>query len=204
MRITFIHHGNDAFYGGKHFDTTHYNFLVRALSEHPDVEYTRLPISGEFDATSLRGKTDAIVLAAIRNYNISKITGLKSLDVPVLARTGDFHDSRRYGTGAKNYDDWGVDCLFNFMSEKYFYDWYPAHMNYKTIFFGVEPSLYEAPKPYDRRIKGQILVSGAADDVDPARKQNAILEVAAAQHEVFYKAPADVGAPVNRAERSHV
>ncbi len=167
MRITFIHHGNDVFYSGKHFDTTNYNFLVRALSEHPDVEYTRLPISEEFDATSLRGKTDAIVLAAIRNYNIPKITGLKSLGVPVLARIGDPHDSKRYGTGAKNYDEWGVDCLFSFISAKYFYDWYPTHMNYKTIFFGVEPSLYKAPKPYDQRIKEQILVSGAADDVDP-------------------------------------
>ena len=167
MRITFIHRDNDKFYSGKHFDNTHYNFLVRALSEHPDVEYTRLPISGEFDATGLRGKTDAVILSAIRNYNIPKITGLKSLDVPVLARVGDFHDSKRYGTGSKNYDDWGVDCLFNFMPAQYFYDWYPAHMNYKTIFFGVEPSLYRTPKPYDQRIKGQILVSGAADEVDP-------------------------------------
>ena len=167
VRITFIHHANDKFYGGQHFDNTSYNFLVRALSEHPDVEYKKLPISREFDATGLKGKTDAVVLSAVRDYNIPKITGLKSLDVPVLARTGDFHDSKRYGTGAKNYDDWGVDCLFNFMSSRYFYDWYPAHMNYKTIFFGVEPSLYKAPRPYDQRIKDQILVSGAADAVDP-------------------------------------
>ncbi len=167
MRVTFIHHANDKFYSGTHFDNTHYNFLVRALSEHPDVEYTRLPISEEFDATSLRDKTDAVILSAIRDYNIPKITGLKSLDVPVLAKVGDFHDSKRYGTGGKNYDGWGVDCLFNFMHSQYFYDWYPTHMNYKTIFFGVEPSLYETPKPYDQRIKGQILVSGAVDEGDP-------------------------------------
>ena len=167
MKITFIHHADDKFYNGKHFDNTHYAFLVRALSEHPDVEYTKLPIFGEFDATNLKGKTDAVVLSAIRDYNIPKIIGLKSLDVPVLARVGDFHDSKRYGTGVKSYDNWGVDCLFNFMSSRYFYDWYPAHMNYKTIFFGVEPSLYRTPKPYDQRIKEQILVSGAADDVNP-------------------------------------
>lgn len=167
MKITFIHHTNDKFYGGQHFDNTSYNFLIRALSEHPDVEYTRLSISSEFDATRLMGKTDAVVLASVRDYNIPKITGLKSLRVPVLARIGDFHDSKRYGTGAKNYDNWGVDCVFNFMSSKYFYDWYPSHMNYKTILFGVEPSLYETPKPYDRRIKDQILVSGAVDSVDP-------------------------------------
>lgn len=167
MRVTFIHHANDKFYSGSHFDNNYYNFLVRALSEHPDVEYTKLPISQEFDAASLKGKTDAVVLSAIRDYNIPKVTGLKSLDVPVLARVGDFHDSKRYGTGAKNYDDWGVDCIFNSMSSRYFYDWYPTHMNYKTIFFGVEPSLYKTPKPYDRRIKEQILVSGATDEVDP-------------------------------------
>ena len=171
MRITFIHHADDKFYGGTHFDNTHYNFLVRALSEHPDVEYTKLPISGEFDATRLKGKTDAVVLSAIRDYNIPKITGLKQLGVPVLARTGDFHDSRRYGMGAKNYDDWGVDCLFNFMSSRYFYDWYPTHMNYKTIFFGVEPSLYESPRPYDQRAKDQILVSGTADEVSPLARR---------------------------------
>ena len=167
MRIVFIHRANDKFYSGKHFDKSLYNFLVRAVSEHPDVEYTRLPISREFDATSLKGKTDAVVLSAIRDHNIPKITGLKSLNVPVLARIGDFHDSARYGTGAKNYDDWGVNCLFNFMSSQYFYDWYPAHMNYRTVFFGVEPSLYRTPKPYGQRIKEQILVSGVTDEVDP-------------------------------------
>ena len=167
MRITFIHHTSDKFYSGMHFNNAHYNFLVRALSDHPDVEYTKLQISEEFDATSLKGKTDAVVLSAIRDYNIPKIIGLKSLDVPVLARIGDIHDSKRYGTGAKNYDDWGVDCLFTCVPSQYFYDWYPTHMNYKTIFFGVEPSLYKAPKPYDQRIKEQILVSGAIDEVDP-------------------------------------
>ena len=167
MRITFIYPANDKFYSGKYFDNNYYNFLVRALSEHPDVEYTKLPISREFDATRLRGKTDAVILSAIRNYNMPKITGLSSLDVPILAKVGDFHDSKRYGTGVKNYDDWRVDCLFNFLPVQYFYDWYPTHMNYKTIFFGVEPSLYRTPKPYDQRIKEQILVSGATDEVDP-------------------------------------
>ena len=167
MRITFIHHSNDKFYGGNYFDNNQYNFLVRALSEHPSVEYTKLPISQEFDATSLKGKTDAVILSAIRDYNMPKITGLKSLDVPVLAKIGDIHDSKRYGTGAENYDSWGVDCLFTHVSSRYFYEWYPAHMNYKMIFFGVEPSLYRTPRPYEQRIKEKILVSGATDEVEP-------------------------------------
>ena len=178
MKITFIHGADDQYYSGTNFIDSEYNFLVRALSDHPDVEYTRLPISGEFDATCLgRGGVggdrtpDAVVLSSIQAHKMPKITGLKSLGVPVLAKTGDIHDAKRYGSGAKNYDGWGVDCLFSSVPAPYFYEWYPAHMKYETIFYGIESSLYEDPPPYGLRIRDRILLSGAADDPNPLARR---------------------------------
>ena len=161
-RIAFIYKASNHFYTGKHYDNTSYEFLVKAMQRNRDVDYMLVPISGEYDAgISLKGRCDAVILAGFRDYNMPKIRGLKSLDVPVLSRCGDFHDVRRYGMGEQNYDDYGIDCVFNFMSERYFYKYYPRHMNYRTIFFGVEPSLYQNPTPFKCRIKDKILNSGA-------------------------------------------
>ena len=161
-RIAFIYKASDPFWTGRHFDNTFYEFLVRAMQRNRDVDYTLVPVSSEYDAgRSLRGRCDAVILAAFRDYNMPRIHGLKSLNVPVLSRCGDFHDVRRYGMGERNYDDYGIDCLFSFMSESDFYKYYPRHMNYRTIFFGVEPSLYQNLTPFKHRIKDKILNSGA-------------------------------------------
>lgn len=160
-RIAFIYKASDPFWTGRHYDNTLYEFLVKAMQRNRDVDYMLVPVSGEYDAgRSLKGRCDAVILAGFRDYNMPRIYGLKSLDVPVLSRCGDFHDARRYGIGERNYDDYGIDCLFNFMNEKYFYKYYPRHMNYRTIFFGVEPSLYQNHTPFKRRIRDKILNSG--------------------------------------------
>lgn len=161
-RIAFIYKASDPFWTGRHYDNTSYEFLVKAMQRNRDVDYMLVPVSREYDAgRSLKGRCDAVILGGFRDYNIPRIRGLKSLDVPVLSRCGDFHDARRYGMGERNYDDYGIDCLFNFMSERYFYKYYPRHMNYRTILFGVEPSLYQNLTPFKRRIKDKILNSGA-------------------------------------------
>ena len=163
MKVTCIYQEDDPFLSGIHFDNTTYDFLVTAMNNNPDIDYNTVPIRSEYDATRLKGKTDAIILVNIRDYNMPKIHGLKDLNIPILARCGDFHDAPRYGTGEQNYHDYGVDCMFNFMSEKYFYKYYPKSMNYRTVFFGIDPLLYENLVPFQTRIKDKILNSGAVE-----------------------------------------
>lgn len=161
-RIAFIYKASDIFWTGKHYDNTSYEFLVKAMQRNKDIDYMLVPVSGEYNAgRSLKGRCDAVILAGFRDYNMPRIHGLKSLDVPVLSRCGDPHDARRFGMGERNYDDYGIDCLFNFTNEKSFYKYYPHHMNYRTILFGIEPSSYQNLTPFNHRIKDKILNSGA-------------------------------------------
>lgn len=163
MKITLLYKADNPFMSGNYYDNTLYDFLVKAMGDNPDINYNMIPINSEYDATHLKGKTDAIILTDVRDYNMPRIHGLKTLGVPILSRCGDFHDVARYGTGEQNYYDYGVDCMFNFMSEKYFYKYYPDSMNYRTIFFGVEPSLYQNLMSFQKRIKNKVLNSGAIE-----------------------------------------
>ena len=43
----------------------------------------------------------------------------------------------------------------------FFHEFYPKKFNYKTIIFGLEPSLYESVGPFKDRISNKILNSGA-------------------------------------------
>ncbi len=160
-RIVFLYKSSDPFFTGHHSDNTSYEFLIMAMQNNKNIDYNIIPVSHEYDVGKLKNKCDAVILAGFRDYNMPKIHGLKALNVPILARIGDFHDVTRYGIGEDNYDDYGISCTFNFMSEKYFYEYYPAHMNYREIFFGIDPPLYENLTPYEDRIKHKILVSGA-------------------------------------------
>ena len=164
LKVTLLHEATDPFYSGEHSDNTTYEFLVSAMQRNQTIDYTVLPIQHEYDAyAKLHGKTDAVILSACRDHNIPKITGLKKLNVPILARCGDFHDAPRYGTGEQNYIDYGIDCMFNFMTGDYFYRYYPKKMNYRTILFGVEPSLYTNLTPFKDRLSSTILNSGAVE-----------------------------------------
>ena len=169
VRIAFIYDASNPFYTGRHFDNTTYEFLIKAMQRNKRIDYLIVPISQEYDAGGhLKGKCDAVILSGFRSHNMPKIRGLRTLDVPVISRVGDFHDVSRYGTGERNYDEYGVDCAFNFMSKKYFYRYYPSHMNYQTVFFGIEPSLYQNLVPFKNRIKDKILNSGAVQS-SPAK-----------------------------------
>lgn len=164
LEIAFLHKKTDPFYTGKHSDNTTYEFLVKGMQRNKNIQYTIIPISQEYDAyLHLKGKVDAVILSSCRDHNIPKIQGLKKLNVPILVRCGDFHDAARYGTGEQNYHDYGVDCMFNFMSDKYFYKYYPTNMNYSTILFGVESSLYSNLVSFNNRIKDTILNSGVTE-----------------------------------------
>ena len=47
-----------------------------------------------------------------------------------------------------------------FWPESFFYKLWPRRFKYKTIVFGLEPSLYHNVTSFDQRIKDRILNSG--------------------------------------------
>lgn len=144
---------------GKHFDNVYYNFFTKALSRNKGLEVKHVATDNVFDASILKNKCDVIILFHNNNkFGMpEKITGIKQLDVPVIARSTDPVDVKK---SLKLHDEWKIDYYFHFWSPSFFYQLYPRHYKYKTIIFGLEPSLYHNVKPFSQRIKNRILNSG--------------------------------------------
>ena len=160
IKVAFIYKPSNPFYNKEHFDNTTYYFCMHALKRNKNLEVSYFPAEKSFDATKLKGKFDVIMLGNHNSATPDEIIGIRQSDIPVIARCGDFHNAKKYGT-IKFHEKYKIDYYYNFMSEKYFYKFYPKDFKYKTIVLGLEPSLYQNVKPFKDRIKDRILVTGA-------------------------------------------
>ncbi len=161
IRVAFIYKKSNIFLSLKHFDTTYYHFFMDALKRNSRINVTYFPSDNEFNTNQLKGKFDIILLYENWNYNVpDKLIGIDNIGIPVIARCGDFHATKRYDI-ISHHEKYNIDYYFGFSHPDYFYKFYPKKFNYKTIIFGLEKSLYENIQPFENRIKNKILNSGA-------------------------------------------
>ncbi len=160
IKVVFIYKPSDIFLSGKHFDNTTYHFFMHALKRNPRLEITYFPQEHSFDASKLKDKYDIILLADNLGISTPEIVGMKNLEIPVISRCGDFHNAKKYDP-IGCHEKYKIDYYFNFMSENYFYKFYPREYKYEVIVLGLEPSLYQNKSPFKDRIKDRILNSGA-------------------------------------------
>ena len=83
---------------------------------------------------------------------------IKEIEIPIISRVTDYGYAKKL---QKLNEKCGIDYYFDFVPEDYFHEHYPDNFKYKTIIFGLEPSLYNNLKPFDERIKNKILLTGA-------------------------------------------
>ncbi len=159
IRAALIYHKNSKFFSGKHFDNTFYNFFFKAWRRNDSLEITYFPTEQIFDASKLKGKFDIIFLWANFNFEMpDEITGIHSLEIPVIAKCGDPVDSKN---AIKYHEKWKIDYYVSFFPKDFFYELYPKNFKFKTLIYGVEPSLFENTIPFEKRIKNKILLTGA-------------------------------------------
>ena len=159
IRTAFIFHKDNIFLKGAHFDNTYYNFFIKALKRNDSLDVTNFPTDQSFDTSVLKNNFDVILLWSNHEYGMpKKLENIKKLDIPVIARAADPGNAKK---AVKKHREWKIDCYFHFLNESFFYELYPSHFKYKTIFYGIEPSLFENVVPFDQRIKTKILNSGA-------------------------------------------
>ena len=155
IRVAFIYKKSNIFLTLKHFDTAYYHFFMDALKRNPRIDVTYFPSDNEFDTNILKGKFDIILLYENWNHNVpDKLIGIDNIGIPVIARCGDFHATKRYDIISYN-EKYNIDYYFGFSHPDYFYKFYPKKFNYKTIIFGLEKSLYENIQPFENRIKNR-------------------------------------------------
>jgi len=160
IKVAFIYKGSHVFFSGKHFDSTYYHFFMDALKRNQRMEITYFPVESIFDVTKLNNTFDIILLFGNHSWEIvDELKGIDKLELPVVSRVGDAHNG--YHEAKINHEKYKIDYYFGFMHKDYFYKYYPKDFKYKTIIFGLEPSLYQNMTPFNQRIKDKILNSGA-------------------------------------------
>lgn len=166
IRVAVIYKESNIFLSGKHFDNTYYHFFISALKRNTDLDVTYFPTGENFDTSILKNKFDIVLLWVNTTYGMpTELVGIQDLDIPVIARCGDPKDTKNAIQFHKN---WKIDYYFHFIHEDFFYEMgYPRNFKFKTITFGLEPSLYQNVTPFNQRIKDKILNSGNTGNMKP-------------------------------------
>jgi len=138
--------------------------LLKALPRNNEIEVNYTICDKAFDVNKINGKTDVIIL--YDNLNSchdcvpDEIIGIKNLTIPVIVKVGDPWAACDYNV-QESHEKYKIDAYFGTYDSEFFYKYYPSKYRYKTILYGIEPSLYENVIPTQNRIKKKILNSGA-------------------------------------------
>ena len=132
---------------------------MKALNRNNKIDVSNFPTKRSFDASTLKNNFDVILLWSNNEWGMpDELKNIQSLDIPVIARAADPAEAKR---SINLHKKWKIDYYFHFFDKSFFYELYPSHFKYKTIIFGLEPSLYDTVTPFNERIKTRILNSGA-------------------------------------------
>ena len=160
IKVAFIYKPSYEFLTGKHFDNTTYFFFLQALQRNPQLDISYFQEEVAFDIKSLNDQYDIILIPNNYHEGTPELIGIEKSKIPVISRVGDPHDAKQKKKH-EYHEKFKIDYYFNFMDKSYFYKFYPRDYKYKTIIFGLEPSLYYYKKSFKDRIKDRILISGA-------------------------------------------
>lgn len=159
IKVAFIFRNTNIFLSGSHFDNTYYHFFMDALKRNDLIQVSYFATDESFDASILRSKFDIILLFTNERFGMpDEIFGIDKLSIPVISMASDPNVSKK---NRELHEKWKIDYYFHFLHESFFYELYPRHFKYRTIFFGIEPSLYQHTTPFEERIKNRILNTGA-------------------------------------------
>jgi hypothetical protein len=168
IRVAFIYNKSCQYMTGSFFAMGQYHFFVDSLKRNKQVEMNYFPTDEVFDVSEFKNRFDIIMLW--NDYYVgmpSELIGIQNLDIPVISQIGDPHATKRFDPSFEYNRKYKIDYYFGFVPSSYFYQYYPKEFRYKTIIYGLEPSVYANIVPYNQRIKNRILNSGAVGNTKP-------------------------------------
>jgi len=130
------------------------------------LEISYHPCEKKFDVSKIKGKCDVILLPNnSTDGSPDDLIGIKNSSIPVISRTGDPHDAKKYNQiefCEKN----KIDYLFSSHPDSLIYKYYPKNIKQKIIIYGLESQLYQNVSPFKTRIKNKILITGKMGRID--------------------------------------
>ena len=174
IRVALVYKKTYNYFQPDHFDRTSYDFFFKALKRNKQLEISHYPCEKNFDVSKIKGRCDIILLPNNRVVDYGdgstdgapdELIGIKESGIPVISRTGDPHDAKKYNQiefCEKN----KIDYLFSSLPDSLIYKYYPKNIKQKIIIFGLEPELYQNVPTFKTRIKNRILITGAMGRID--------------------------------------
>jgi len=178
IRVALVYKKTYNYFQPDHFDRTSYDFFFKALKRNKQLEISHYPCEKNFDVSKIKGRCDIILLPNNRVVDYGdgstdgapdELIGIKELGIPVISRTGDPHDAKKYNQiefCEKN----KINYLFSSHPDSLIYKYYPKNIKQKIIIYGLEPELYQNVPPFKTRIKDRILITGAMGRTDLRNK----------------------------------
>ena len=130
------------------------------------LEISYYPCEKKFNISKIKNKCDVILLPNNRtDGSPDVIIGIKNSNIPVISRTGDPYDAKKYNQ-IEFCEENKIDYLFSSIPDSFIYKYYPKNIKQKIIIFGLEPELYQNVPPFKTRIKDRILITGKMGRTD--------------------------------------
>ena len=166
IRVALVYKKLYNYFQPDHFDRTSYDFFFKSLKRNKQLEIFHYPCEKKFDVSKIKGKCDIILLPNNRaDGSPDIIAGIKNSNIPVISRTGDPYDAKKYNQ-IEFCEENKIDYLFSSIPDSFIYKYYPKNIKQKIIIFGLEPELYQNVPPFKTRIKDRILITGAMGRTD--------------------------------------
>jgi len=166
INVALIYKKSYNYFQPDHFDRTSYDFFFKALKRNEQLNVFYYPCEKKFDISKIKNKCDVILLPNNRtDGSPDVISGIKNSNIPVISRTGDPYDAKKYNQ-TEFCETNKIDYLFSSHPDSLIYKYYPKNIKHKIIIYGLEPILYQNVPPFKTRIKDRILITGAMGRTD--------------------------------------
>lgn len=151
------------------FNKTYYYFFRRALDRNKNLEIDCFDTLSRINVLELTKNYDVVLVPQIDVAASLALTGIRDCSIPVIGRSSDPHSVL-----ARNMfeliERLKIDWFFDDYAPASFYEYYPKHFKYETVYLGLEPSLYTCEIPWAIRTPDKIAISGILDSPDLVHK----------------------------------
>lgn len=144
---------------------THYHFFMDALPRHPHLDVRFIGhYANRLDVSMIAREYDVVLLPRVDDpTQVMALKGIRDESVPVIGWATDPHAFLKHNM-LKMYTDLKIDWSFSFFPPAAFYKYYPRHIKYTQIPYGVEPKLYETVRPWEERVDDYLAISGILEE----------------------------------------
>ena len=143
-----------------------YHFFRDALPRHSRLDIRFIGhYANRLDVGMIAREYDVVLLPQIDDpTQVMALKGIRDESIPVIGCATDPHAFLKLDM-LKMYADLKIDWSFGFFPPTAFYKYYPPHIKYTQIPFGVEPKLYETVRPWEERVDDYLAILGIMDEI---------------------------------------